>query len=286
MAWGMLSGIVNAQIMGACSWSIDRHDCLRAIAVAAEAIGLAHLQVGFFTEAALSTADAPTIRAAAARSGVTISSTFAAFEGEDYSSIATIAATGGLMNDTEWEHRLGIIQRVAALAARLGCASVATHIGTIPNDPDAPDYAKLLTRTRIAADALAALGVRLLLETGREPAAMLTAFLNALDRPNVAVNFDGANFVVYGTDDPVRATVELKGRIEGVHLKDGVSSPRPGVDFGRAAPLGAGEVNIPRVLSKLRAAGYAGPMWIEVAGPGDHTEAIRSAAAYLRTMWE
>ncbi len=271
--------------IGVCSWSIDRHDALRAIALAAETLSVKHLQLGFFTAAALNAADADTLRAAAQRFGVRINSTFAAFEGEDYSSIAAIAATGGLTPDHEWEHRAQIIQRVGALAADLGCGSVATHIGTIPADATALDDHKLLNRTRTVADALAPLGVRLLLESGREPAATLQMFLDALDRPNVAVNFDGANFVVYGTDDPVRAVVTLKGRIEGVHLKDAVASTRPGTEFGRAAPLGAGEASVPRVLSKLRAAGYAGPMWIEVAGPGDHTEAIRSAAAYLRTMW-
>lgn len=271
--------------IGVCSWSIDRHDALRAIAAAAEALSVPHLQLGFFTEAALNAADAATLCTAADRFGVRITSTFAAFEREDYSSIAAIAATGGLAPDHEWELRAEIIQRVGAMAAALGCATVATHIGTIPGDPDIADYAKLLSRTRTVADALAPVGVRLLLESGRESASMLVAFLDALDRPNVGVNFDGANFVVYGTDDPVRAVVTLKGRIEGVHLKDAVASLRPGSEFGRAAPLGAGAVNVPRVLSKLRAAGYAGPLWIEVAGPGDHTEAIRSAADYLRTMW-
>jgi sugar phosphate isomerase/epimerase len=74
--------------------------------------------------------------------------------------------------------------------------------------------------------------------------------------------------------------------IECVHLKDAVRSPKPGIEYGRATPLGAGDADVPRVLSKLRAAGYAGPLLIELSADQAGTPGLQNAASYLRTMLE
>ena len=69
-----------------------------------------------------------------------------------------------------------------------------------------------------------------------------------------------------------------------VHVKDAVRSSRPGVDYGRPAPLGAGDVQIARVVSKLRATGYGGPLLIECDTRETGPDAIRNAAEYLRSL--
>ena len=269
--------------IGVCSWSLDRHDPLRAIELAAE-INLRTIQLGLFTEECMRQADFRAIRAAAAAADVVVHSTFAAFEREDYSSIASIAATGGFRCDTEYAHRLEMTRLAADLTQRLGCRALAVHVGTIPIDQPCSDYQKLLGRTGEVAAMLADRKLELWIESGREPADVLIAFIQKLALPNVRINFDPGNFVVYGTGEPPQLVAPMMPMIGGVHMKDGVKSARPGVEFGKPAVLGAGDAQIPRVISKLRALGFAGPLFLEMSGREDQRSALRSAAAYLHTL--
>ena len=276
---------MNAEFpIGVCGWCLDRHDARRSIEVAGRDLGLRFTQVGFFTEQAVRSADAAAIVEAARTADVTLVGAFVAFEGEDYASIARIAATGGFMPDDSYPSRLAITRAVADLAAVLRCPSLSVHAGTVPPDVTSPAYTKLLDRVRKVAEYAAERGLRLLLETGREPADVLLRFIDAVDRINVGVNFDPGNFIIYGTDDPVAAVTNLKGWIELVHLKDAIRSTRPGVDYGRSASLGAGDVQIARVVSKLRAIGYRGPLLIECDTSKTGLDAIRNAIDYLRTL--
>ena len=191
--------------LGVCSWSIDRHDVLRSIQLAGTELGLRLVQIGFFTHEAVRRAATDRIRRAAEDSGVTLTSSFLAFEGEDYSSITSIAKTGGYALDKDYAHRRTLTAEVADLTAAVGCGAVAVHLGTIPEDPDSPMHGKLVARVGEVADLLAERRLGLHLETGREAAEVLRAFVDAVGRPNVAVNFDAGNFVVYGTDLPAQA---------------------------------------------------------------------------------
>ncbi|MDO8632767.1 MAG: sugar phosphate isomerase/epimerase family protein [Phycisphaerales bacterium] len=269
--------------IGVCGWSLDRHDALRSIATAAE-IDLHVIQLGFFTRAAVENADAQAIRAKSDACGVTICGAFIAFEGEDYSSISRIAVTGGLRPNDAYAERFRLTQEVAKLAAAVGATSLAMHAATISGDPTDSAYATLSSRVREVADALAEWKLILLLETGRESADTLLRFLDAVGRDNIAVNFDPANFIVYGIDDPVSAVSKLRGRIQLVHLKDASRPVRPGLEYGRAAAFGTGDVQIARVVSKLRATGYRGPLLLEVDTRESGLDAVRNAADYLRTM--
>ncbi len=269
--------------IGVCGWCLDRHDVSRSVAVAAE-LNLRWIQIGFFTAAAIENADWTAIRRVAGERRVNICGVFVAFEGEDYSSIARIAATGGLRPDCALAERVGLIRRVAEQAHAIGAQSFAIHAATIPTDAADPAHSILVSRTREVAGDLAEHKLTLLLETGRESAETLSRFLDSVDRPNVAVNFDPANFVVYGTDDPMNALTKLRGRIELVHLKDAIRSARPGVDYGAPAAFGAGEVPIARIVSKLRAMQFRGPLLIEATGPHATPESIGHAASYLRSM--
>jgi len=270
--------------IGVCSWSIDRDEVLKAIHVAGSELGLRVMQLGFFSRAAIDRVVAEQIRQTARHHGVRIVGTFAGFEHEAYKSIATIAETGGLTPDSHYRDRLAMIREVGVLSASIGCPFVAIHVGTIPKEPTSPTWSALVERTREAADSLATSGLRLLLETGREPVAILLDFVDAVERENVAVNFDPGNLIVYGADDPVHAVRALRGRIENVHLKDAFESAEPGVTYGARAALGAGDAQIARVLSKLRTIGYVGPLLIEAGGREGSLDAIREAAAYLQSM--
>ncbi len=272
--------------LGVCSWSLDREDAVRAIRLAGSSLGVRAVQVGFFSHATVEGASAESLAAAADAAGCTIVGTFVGFESEDYTSIATIAETGGFLPDTAWEGRLDIIRRVAALTGPLGCPYVGVHVGTIPEDETVPAWDVLVSRTRIVADELSGSDLTLLLETGREPVAVLLRFIDAVARDNVSVGFDPGNLTVYGVDDPVRAVATLRGRFQLMHLKDAFHSENPGVEYGRRAELGAGDTQIPRILSKLRVIGFSGPVLVEVAGRGGDITPTVVAVDYVRSMLE
>lgn len=274
---------MNRLEIGACSWSIDRHDVCAALEVVGRELKLRVAQIGFFTTAAVEHASVLAISRAAHESQVTLVGGFLGFEGEDYSSIERLAETGGLGNDETFEGRIRLLSRATAIFAELGCLSVAIHAGTIP-PPDHSRYRKLVDRVREAADVLAKAGRRLLLESGREPAERLGQFIAEVGVANLGVNFDPANFVTLGSDDATRAVSALRGRIDLVHMKDALAPSRAGVEMGRPSPLGLGNADIPRVLSKLRAGGYGGPLLVECSSALAGKDALSRGVEYLRSM--
>lgn len=275
---------MNTSQLGLCSWSIDRHNVIRGITAADKEFGVPNVQIGFFSSEALRETDADAIRSAAEAAGVTLCGVFVAFEGEDYSSIERIAVTGGLLPNDACETRLALIRRAASLAAKLSCPSIGIHAATIPSDTSSSVYMKLVERVRQAADIAQESGLRLVLETGREPAHVLGEFVTSLDRTNVTIGLDVGNFVIYGTDDPVRSVKTLAKHIDLVHIKDAFQSNAPGVEFGKRAPVGEGDARIARVLSKLRVGGYTGPILLEASASANSQSEIRAALDYLRTM--
>ena len=269
--------------LGLCGWSVDRDDARRGIEVAAE-LGLRHVQVGFFSCESLQRVDAAALTRVAAQSGVTLVGLFVGFEDEDYSSIQRIRETGGFVNAEMFEPRWAVLQKAADVAAAIGCRSVAIHAGVIPDDPAAGSRRALRERILRVAATLKARGLRLLLETGAEPAATLLDFVDALEVDNVGIGFDPANLVIYGTGDPVDAVKRLRGRIEVVHLKDARRSASPGTAFGERAPFGAGDVQIPRLVSKLRASAYDGPMLLDVDARREGGAALREAVSFMDSL--
>ncbi len=275
---------MNVSQIGVCGWCLDRDDVLRGIETAGRVLGVDLVQIGFFSAKALRSADPSSIGAAADAAGVSLVGAFVAFEGEDYSTQKRLAATGGLAPDDMYTSRLESIRTAARLSAAVDCKHVAIHGGTIPTAGSSSSLRKLVSRIREAADIAGEHGLRLLLETGREPAAVLRDLLDELDRDNVGVSFDTGNFVIYGTDAPAQSVSRLSGLIDVVHMKDAVPPAAADVEYGRGVPLGSGDAAIPRVLSKLRAARYDGPILIECSADHSDSATILGAVAYLRSM--
>ena len=155
--------------------------------------------------------------------------------GEDYSTLESIRLTGGIAPDATWAENLGNIQSEAALAATLGFKLVTFHAGFLPlrrvrsglrqNGRTSPYYRGLVRGRQLT----------LALETGQETAAALRQLLLRLDRPNVGVNFDPANMILYGKGNPIEALGVLGPWIRQVHIKDATRARTPGT-----GPRGSG----------------------------------------------
>lgn len=215
-----------------------------------------------------------------ADAGITVVSGMFTPKGEDYSTPATIQATGGVVPDEHWGANLDAFRKTADVAKAMGLSQVSFHAGFIPEN-DKALHDKLVGRLRELGDLLKdTAGADLLLETGQETADSLDRFLAEVDCESVAVNFDPANMILYGMGDPIAAVEKLLPRVRQVHIKDATSPPAPG-EWGAEVAAGTGEVNWEAFFKVLIAGGYDGNLVIEREAGGDRIGDIKQAAAYV-----
>ncbi len=182
--------------------------------------------------------------------------------GEDYATLESIRLTGGLAPDATWEQNRKIIKATVGLAAGLGLKLVTFHAGFLPSQAtDAPE-ARLLPRLAEVAGLFAAAHIALGLETGQETAPALAALLQKLRRPNLGVNFDPANMILYNQGDPVAALPVLARWIRQVHIKDATRPKVPGT-WGEEVAAGAGEVDWRAFFATLQQLNFAGNLVVE-----------------------
>ena len=220
------------------------------------------------------------VKKAAQDNGVEITTVFAWFEGESYASIEEVRATVGLIPEKERASRIARVLAIAKYAKKIGVDRVAAHIGFVPEDETNPLYAGIVAAVQKICDALAQDDQVFALETGQETASTLRRLIDDVARPNLRVNFDPANMILYGNDEPIPATEKLAPFIDGVHCKDGCWPTEEG-KLGEEKPLGEGDVNIEAWVGKLMEIGYTGPLTIEREISGDQQKKDILAAVAL-----
>jgi sugar phosphate isomerase/epimerase len=202
------------------------------------------------------------IKRAVEETGVEITTVFCSFPGESYADIPTVQRTVGLVPESTRAERVAKIDEISSFAQKLGVDRVAAHIGFVPEDHNDPIYPMMVETVQGICDRLATRGQVFALETGQETAKGLRHFIDDLKRDNIRVNFDPANMILYGNDNPIEALDLLVEWMDGVHCKDG-NWPTQENQLGHETPLGEGAVNIPEWIKKLLALGFTGPLTIE-----------------------
>lgn len=203
--------------------------------------------------------------------------------GEDYSTLESIRRTGGIVPDNTWERNWADVTRTIQVAKALQVKYLSFHAGFLPEEPSDPGYEKLVGRMVKIADAFAAEGIDVGLETGQEDAHTLRRFLEGLGRKNVGVNFDPANMILYGKGNPVEAAEVLLPWIRQVHVKDAVAARTPG-EWGTEVTVGTGQVDWRAFFGVLNAGGFEGPLSIEREAGEDRVGDIRIASEVVRKM--
>ncbi len=265
--------------IGCALWSLAIPDTVRALERAAE-LGFEAVQFAFCRAGDLESERRAEIAAALERTGLETPAGMIAFAGEDYASIASIRRTGGLVMPGTFPERLEHTRRVGPAIAELGITHVTTHAGSFPQ-PGGDAWADALARVRHVAEALGGCGLAVGLETGQETSAVLLRVLDEVGLDFVSVNFDPANFVLYGTQDPVEAARALAPRVTLMHAKDAAWSDRPGETWGLEVPLGEGDVDFPAVFEALREGGFDGPVVIEREAGDDRAGDITAGREFL-----
>jgi sugar phosphate isomerase/epimerase len=210
--------------------------------------------------------------------GFTVVTVFAAYDGESYADIPTVQATVGFIPPATRAEREARTLAVSDFAARLGVKSIACHIGFVPEDTSHPDYAAVRDLVRRICDHAAGHGQTFALETGQERAEVLLRFLADCARPNLGINFDPANLILYGTGEPIAALRVLAPHVLSVHAKDGDWPPKetPGA-LGSERALGHGAVGIDRFVRTLN-------VEREGAAPGEWLQNVGAAVRLLTKL--
>jgi sugar phosphate isomerase/epimerase len=267
--------------LAVCSWSL-RAPTPADLVAAVTATGLDRVQLALgplVADPAWESAEATL-----ANAGIAVVSGMLATRGEDYSTLETIARTGGIRPDATWDGNRDLARSVAAVAGRMRLDLVTFHAGFLPEDAGDPERAKLIARLREVAAIFADQGVAVGFETGQETADTLAEVLAEIDHPGVGVNFDPANMILYGQGDPVAAVRRLGPHVRQVHVKDAVPTTEPGT-WGAEVAVGAGAVDWPAFLAEVRAIDPAMRLVIEREAGESRLDDVRQACRVVEEAW-
>ena len=228
-------------------------------------------------------AEGDAMPAAAKAAGFQLTGCMLGFPGEDYTTPQTIQKTGGFGDPATRPERLERFAWALQRTRELSLSDMMLHAGFLPEpgDPDRKPFLDTLTK---AADLAKSNGITIAFETGQETADLLRLTLDELKCPNVKVNFDPANMLLYDKGDPIRAVELLGADIRSVHVKDAIRTKVPGT-WGDEVPLGQGEVDIAAFLKTLQKVGYRGPLCIE-REVGDQEARVTDIAHGVRYLKE
>jgi sugar phosphate isomerase/epimerase len=216
--------------------------------------------------------------------GIKVTVVFAGFDGESYADIPTVERTIGLVPQETRAARTAELKEIADFANLMGVKTVGLHIGFVPHDRTTSEYKEVLAVTRDVCDYAKKNGQAIHLETGQEPADVLLAFLQDVERDNLFINFDPANMILYGCGEPIPALKTLGKYVRSIHCKDATWSDQPGKTWGAEVALGKGAVDFAAYLRTLNEIGYTGPLTIEREIPQEPVRQKAEIAAAIETL--
>jgi L-ribulose-5-phosphate 3-epimerase len=266
-----------ADRLAVCSWSL-RPESPAELAQQLQAIGVPRTQLaidpvrkgGAWADGIARLADL----------GVSVVSGMFAAEGEDYTTLDSIRRTGGIVPDATWPTTFAHFKTMAPMVSKAGVNHVMFHAGFLPHDRQDPSYATLSSRLGQVASLFADHGLTCALETGQEEATALRGFLEELGRPNVRVNFDPANLILYDKGDPIAGLRTLLPYVSSCHIKDATRTKTPGT-WGDEVIVGTGEVDWRAFFGTLGPA-FAGTLALEREAGDQRVADLKTAAGVVR----
>lgn len=184
------------------------------------------------------------------------------------------------------EAELELLLFACRMAADLGVPVVRAFAGD--NGPDvslAECWPRIVASFREVAAKAKPLGVTLAIENHGylvNDGKRLARLVRDVGADNVGITMDTGNFSWAGHDhDETWQDFEaVLPHVVNVHVKD--VSWRDGE--ARFVPAGAGELGVSRIIERLTARGYAGPLISEYEGPPPHVDGTRESIRFLRDV--
>lgn len=247
-------------------------------------LGMKACQLNCWDEALFTDRVADEVLQASAECGVRIAAFWCGWDGPKVWDLYDGPHTLGLVPTVYRYARMKTLMKGSDFARLLGVPYIITHVGFIPENPNDPLYPGLVGALRHVVEHCGANQQDFLFETGQETPVTLLRTMEDIGLPNLGVNLDPANLVLYGKGNPVDA-LDVFGRyVKGVHGKDGLY-PTNGRSLGREVPVGEGKVDYNQLLTGLRKHGFDGLIAIEREISGEkQIQDIRKAKQYLERI--
>ena len=266
--------------IGVCSWSLQVKS-VPELKRLLDRLGVDVVQIACGDPHHASWDEGDAMPTAAKSAGFRMTGTMLGFPGEDYTTPKTIELSGGFGNPATRPERLARFQWALDRTVQLGLSDIMLHAGFLP-EPSHPDRKPFLDTLAKVSQLAAEKKITVSFETGQETAQLLRRTLDDLKCPNLKINFDPANVILYEMGDPIQAVEILGPEIRSVHVKDAIGTKVPGT-WGEEVPLGKGQVNIKRFIDTLKKVGYKGPLCIE-REVGDQEQRVNDIAHGIRVL--
>jgi L-ribulose-5-phosphate 3-epimerase len=241
-----------------CTGTKNPREALEAV----KSLGLHMVQVSKLPDRFYTPEGAKEFQMLLRETGIHASAVVVVFDGENYQDQNTVRATVGYAPADLLQARLAYTRKCIDFASALGVKIVTFHVGFIPSNSSDPTYQRMLKGVSEVAAYGSKHNVAVALETGQETGEELLRFIQQIKETRVAVNFDTANLVLYGKDDPPHALRVLLSRVTSVHVKDGLLPASPS-ELGEEVRLGEGKAQVKECLRILQHANFRGPLVIE-----------------------
>jgi L-ribulose-5-phosphate 3-epimerase len=246
--------------IGVCSWSLQVKS-VAELKRLLEHLGIDVVQIACGDPHHAAWEEGDRLPEVARTGGFRMTGAMLGFPGEDYTTPQSIQRTGGFGNPATRAERLDRFRWALERTRALGLSDLMLHAGFIP-EPGQPDRKPFLDTLAKVSELAKAKNISIGFETGQETADLLRLTLDELKCPNLKVNYDPANMLLYDKGDPLRAVEILGPDIRSVHVKDANRPTTPGT-WGDEVPLGQGQVNIRQFVKTLQKVGYRGALCIE-----------------------
>lgn len=231
-------------------------------------MGMTSCQLVCWNSELMTEESADKILSAQAKHGIDITAFWCGWPGPKIWNFYGGQETLGLVPVTYRFARLQTLLDGSDFAAKLKTDNLVTHVGFIPENPYDSNYFGILYAVKTIAEHCANNKQNFLFETGQETPITLLRMIQDIGAPNLGINLDPANLILYGKANPIDALDVFGKYVMGIHGKDGLY-PTDGHELGKEVPLGKGKVNYPAFIARLKEIGYNGDITIEREITGD-----------------
>ena len=198
---------------------------------------------------------APRLRQALDKHGIEATSLVVGGPGKEVWDFYQGPLTIGLVPQATRAARIAHIKKASDFAKQCGIPAVQTHCGFIPENPNDAVYRETVSAMHDVAEYCKRNSQNFRYETGQETPITLVRAIRDVGTDNQGVNFDLANLILYGKANPVDAIEVLGPYVQGIHAKDGLWPTNP-KELGEEVAIGAGKVDFPRIVSRLKELNY------------------------------
>ncbi len=189
----------------------------------------------------------------------------------------------GFGESDDLDRRIDATKNALAMAWNLGCNVVTNHIGTIPDEPEAPEWTTMVQALTDIGNHSQKAGAWLAAHSGINGTETMRQLLDSLPAMAIGIDFDPAAMIINGRD-VIGGMKALGPQVMHFRARDAVYEMSMG--RGLEVQLGRGSVNLPELLGILEEHNYNGFFTIERDSESEAILHCGQAVEYLDSLFE